>query len=370
MVKLSLKNKLIFFIFLLLLIILSIYSYALIDPNLTLVNHPLWAFFRDNMVYLGYHQRIISWYVYLAVILGLFLLNYHFVRNFKNYNPITIGLLTGSILLLAYPFLSHDFFNYMFDAKILTFYHQSPYVKMALDFPGDAWIRFMHWTNRTYPYGPVFFVITLVPSFLSFGKFVLAFIFFKFTFIVFYLLGICFLQKKDTKWAINFATHPLIIIEGLVSSHNDLIGLSLALIGIYFLFKNKKILSILFLLFSGGIKYLTLPLMALSKKIKFINIGLFVIIFFGILYTAFKLEIQPWYFLSFFCFLPIFPEVIEKMNIFFLGLLLSYYPYIRLDNGWGDSGNILIKHRVIYLFAGVNLLYLILKTAKNKFLSK
>jgi len=87
-----------------------------------------------------------------------------FIRNFKRYNPLLISILIGVGLLFSYPFLSHDLFNYLFDAKIVTFYHQNPYILKALDFPSDPWLRFMHWTHRTYPYGPSFLFLTLVPS--------------------------------------------------------------------------------------------------------------------------------------------------------------------------------------------------------------
>ncbi len=365
MAKLPQRDKIILFLFFVLLISLSIYSYALVDPNLTLVNNPFWAVFRDRMVYLGYYQRTISWYIYLTIILLLFFLNYYFIKNFKKYNPIKISLLIGLILLLSYPFLSHDFFNYMFDARILTFYHQNPYAKMALDFPKDPWIRFMHWTHRTYPYGPVFLLVSLFPSFFSFGKFAISFLFFKILFIACYVAAVYCLKKDNPREAMLFATHPLVLIEGLVSSHNDLIAVSLALMGIYFLFKEKNMIGRIFFLFSAGIKYLSFPVMLLTKKNKAINIFLFLASVSAIVFASFKMEFQPWYFLGIFCFLPFFSEFIQKCNIFFMGLLLSYYPYIGMDNGWGAQRNLVIKHQIIYVFAGINLLYLLFSYFKK-----
>ena len=64
-----------------------------------------------------------------------------------------------------------------------------------------------------------------------------------------------------------FATHPLIIMEGLLNLHNDLIGVCLAIIGFYYLLKNKNIQARLLLTASFGIKYLTLPFLFISKKI-------------------------------------------------------------------------------------------------------
>ena len=50
------------------LIILSIYSWALIDPNITLVNHPLWSRFLEQMLQLGYYQRQLSSFIYIEIL--------------------------------------------------------------------------------------------------------------------------------------------------------------------------------------------------------------------------------------------------------------------------------------------------------------
>jgi len=353
-------------IFLLVLVLISllIYSYALVDPNLTLFNHSLWNIFREKMVYLGYYQRNISWFIYLITVIFLFALNYFFIKNYKKHDPFKIALLIGSLLLLSYPFLSHDFFNYMFDARILTFYHQNPYFKKALDFPNDPWIRFMHWTHRTYPYGPIFLLISLVPSFFSFGKFLLAFIFFKGTFVSFYLIAVYLLNKINKKWAIIFATHPLVIIEGLISPHNDMIAVSLAIIGIYFLINKKNIWSRFLLLVSGGIKYTSLPLILLSKSNRKINYFVFALSIIPIIYLGLTVDIQQWYFLIILAFLPFFPDFICKLWIFFLGVLLSYYPYIKLG-GWDSVEKVMLKKQIIIVFLILNGLYMLINRLKN-----
>ncbi len=351
--------------------VLSLYSYSLVDLNLTLINHPFWNIFRKKIIYLGYFQRDFSTLIYLIIISALLGFYWYFVKNYKKYNLFSIVFVISITLLFSYPFLSHDFFNYIFDAKILTFYHQNPYLYKALDFPNDQWIRFMHWTHRTYPYGPVFLWITIIPSFFSFGKFILNFLFFKATFIIFYLLGVYYLNKMNKKWAVIFAVHPLIIMEGLVNSHNDLISLSLGIIGIYYLFYQKKSLrSKLFLLLSGGIKYITLPIIILNKKKKsFLNIFSFLGLIFVLLYLSFKSEIQPWYFLNIFIFLPFFEDFISKTNVFFLGLLLSYYPYIKLG-GWGKISYVNMKHNIIWAFFLINLSFYLFKFIKDRYYTK
>lgn len=347
---------------------LSLYSYVLVDPNLTLFNHSWWTYFRNFVVLIGYHRRDFSWLIYLTLLIILSFFHFYFIKNYRKVNLWRLSLLIGLITIFSYPFLSHDFFNYMFDARILTVYGKNPYFFKALDFPDDPWVRFMHWTHRTYPYGPIFLLITIIPSVLSFGKFFLSFFLFKFTWFIFYFLTVIFLKKIDKKDGLIFATHPLVIIEGLINNHNDLIALSLAVIGIYLLVKNKNFTSRLFFIFSAGIKYLTLPLIflpRLSSNHRRLNLIFgFSILF--ILYLSFFGEIQPWYFLIFFAFLPYFKNLISRFSLFFFGLLLSYYPYIRFG-GWDSLEKLTIKHWIIVIAFFINIfLIFAVKLLKNE----
>lgn len=341
------------------LLIFGIYSYSLIDLNLTLINHPLWIQFRDRIIQLGYFHRDTSSNIYSALVIIGFVAHFYFIKNYKKYNPFVIAIITGAILVFSYPFLSHDLFNYLFDAKILTYYHQNPYLMKALDFPNDPWIRFMHWTHRTYPYGPSFLLLTLIPSFLSFGKFILSFLFYKLLVVSLYILATFVLSKLNKKWAIIFATNPLIIIEGLMNGHNDMIALSLAILGIFYLSQNKKIIAKLLFIFSGGIKYVTLPIIGLTKK-SWTNKIIFGLILITLGYMGIKMEIQSWYYLTLFIFIPFYSGLIIDLNIFFAGLLMSYYPFIRLG-GWDTVEKVTIKHQIITVFFFMNIVYIFIK---------
>lgn len=360
-------------LFFILILFLSIYSYSLVDPNITFINHPLWTSFRNVMVEFGYNQRQNSWLVYLLIIILLFVFHYLFINNLKkiNLNPFKIALVVGGILLFSYPFLSADFFSYIFYARITTLYFKTPYTNIPGDFYLDPWLRFTQWTGHNSLYGPVFFLISLVPSYLGFAKLLPTFLLFKLTTVIFYLLGVWFLEKLNRKWAIIFATSPLIIIEGLVNGHNDLISISFVFIGLYYLLKKRRILSAVFLALSVGIKYLTFPFLLILPKVK--NNKLLVL--FSVLglmsFWTFKSEIQPWYFMIFFGFLPFYEGLIMKLNILFFGLLVSYYPYVR----WGGWGKVLywttdqkveLKHKIIIIFFVIFILFEVRELFKKK----
>jgi hypothetical protein len=354
------------FMYGLVLIVFGIYSFWLIDPNITFLQNSYWVQFRDWAVYMGYYRRDISFAVFLALLILLFIYNLWFVKKYKQYSAIKIAAMVVFLGCISYPFISHDLFNYLFDARILTHYGLNPYTHTALDFQKDLWTRFMHWTHRTYPYGPTFLPLTLIPSYLGWGKFTLTFFLYKVMNSILYFLVVFLLDKKNKKEAILFATHPLIIIEGLINAHNDIIGVSLGLIGIYLLDKKYNLWGRVFFLLSAGIKYVTAPIVFIRsslpvlRSVKF----LFAVQILLILYLCFKLEIQPWYFLSLFVFLPYFLWLIERLNIFFFGLLLSYYPFIRFGDWTAQS--IALKRNIVFVFALIQLSYLLFILLKKR----
>jgi len=342
---------------------MSVYSYALVDPNFTLVNHPFWEIFRNSAVSLGYHNRLYSWYIYLALVVLLFVAQYFFMRSWKKYNPLRISVVVALLLLAAYPLLSHDFFNYLFDAKIVTYYHKNPYILRALDFPNDPWVRFMHWTHRTYPYGPSFLIASLIPSFISGGKLIFNYIFFKVLFASCYVGSVWALSKIHKKYALFFATSPLVLIEGLVNTHNDMLALFLAFLGISFLWNNKKYSARILFALSFLTKYISFPILFVTRQKSMWTLGSFIVLHLLLAYLGIQQEIQAWYFLNLFIFIPWYFKYIQSLTILYIGLLMSYYPYIRMD-GWNGS-NVQIKHTIILVSLGMTVLYLLYLNRKN-----
>jgi len=68
--------------------------------------------------------------------------------------------------------------------------------------------------------------------------------------------------------------------------------------------------------------------------------------------------------LSLLIFLPYFPKLINNLNIFFAGLLFSYFPYVAYGD-WGAGSNIIIKHRIIIAFFIINLFYMFVYNFSN-----
>ncbi|MFO0703162.1 MAG: hypothetical protein U0525_00340 [Patescibacteria group bacterium] len=351
---------------------LSFWSWVLMDPNFTLISHADWTLFREFMINIGYKNRGLSWNIYLPSIILLSLSSlYLSIRPVKK--PFVWVVLVGIIAaIFSYPALSHDLFNYIFDAKILTVYGQNPYLHKALDFPADPMIRFMRWIHRAYPYGPSYLLLSLIPSYLGFGIFSLTYFMFKGMHLVLYLFAAKRLEKISKTAVMLFAFSPLVIVEGLINTHNDFIALTLGVIAVTYIFENKNKLLTRVLLWSSMLtKFTALPVVILSerwfftilsKKIKLVRVLIdvgslektsFLALLTIIVYQSLKMEVQSWYFLNLLIFIPYFPRLFKWMSPFIFSLILSYYPYI-IGGEWGQGGDVNVKKMIINVGAFVN----------------
>lgn len=326
-----------------------VYSYSQIDLNLTLYSNPTYLHFQSILIELGYFNRPLSTFIFCLLLTLLSLFYILFLRRCaKGKIPLKevwkIIICSYTILLFSYPAFSHDIFNYLFDARIVTKYQLSPYYFTALDFPHDQWIRFMHWTHRYFPYGPLWLGFSLVPSYIGFGKFVLTLFLFKLLF-NFSTLGSAWgivkiaSYKKSENVAlalVYFALNPLILIEGLVSPHNEISMFVFTILGFILLLRRKRIFSILLFLVGVGIKFLPivfLPFVFIKKSLlehrRFFDVVALISIIITLPVVLFR-EPYPWYFIPFIGFASLAHERLLKIVGIGLsiGLLLRYAPYL------------------------------------------
>lgn len=329
--------------------LLAIYSYSQIDLNLTLSSNFFYQNIQQNLIYLGYFNRSVSTLIFFLLGGGLTIFWFHFQKlaklgkiNKKQLLYLIVGV--ALIFLFAYPAFSHDIFNYIFDVRILLVHHASPWLKTALDFPADPWTRFMHWTHRTYPYGPFWLVFTIPVYFLGWGKFVLTLLAFKFLAGISYILS-CYLlleicrktNRKEYLPVVLFGFNPLIIIEGLISSHLDIFMAFLGILSIFLFLNAKKILAGIVFILSFLVKYATfgyLPFFII--KAKFSKKILVSVLFTGLIVLAeiITREIYPWYFIPLIAIACLSEQKLIYSLLVGLGLsgILYYLPYLYIGD--------------------------------------
>jgi hypothetical protein len=380
--RILLTQKL-FIFYSLILILLLLYSFTQIDLGLTLIRDPAFYPLQHAFQSIGYFNRSLSTFLYGTILLFLFafyfLILYKIHKREINRKALWVFILFSTILLVfSYNAFSYDIFNYIFDAKIFTFYHQNPYLHKALDYTSDPMLRFMHWTHRTYPYGPLWLAVSIPISYLGFNIFLVTFFLFKLLAGISYLGTTYFLEKimdivnpKAKLSAISFfALNPLVLIESLVSGHNDIFMIFLVMISLYLLIKKKYIMAFFLLILSIFVKYTTVflfPVFLAIVTMQVMKEKIYWKMFLGTAIGCLSLGViaasqlsgnfQPWYLLVILPFSAILIDswyVVITTIVISITALLTYIPFLYNGN-WNPP----IPQIILYIEGGGILLIFI-----------
>ncbi len=409
-------KKALFVIYFLLLSLYAVFSYSLTDPNLVLTTwQPYWHFQQWMWRTFFLNARLLS-EVYAGLIALLFGTYFGLIKLLTSLaasrSPKKLVVKQNLIwlaicilpLLFSYNALSHDVFNYIFNAKIVLIYHANPQNQIALNYLHDPWIRFMHNTNTPAPYGYGWIGISLIPYLLGLGKFTLTWILFR----LFSLLGLAGLiftyhkfnnahdsQEKEIQLP-NFQIsslvvllNPLFLIEVLSNSHNDVWMMVPALLSLAIILKVRKtsvfstIFSIALLAFSISIKLSTFVLLpiwvalfteqylvdfrlpkivrSISTFIKAHYADLSVVLLFLPLLTPRSQQFNPWYLVWLIVWIPIMRWNWLKGAILVLSIS-SLYRYLPWLLAGGFSDQIIMEQKLItFIPLVVYLLIVIIK---------
>ncbi len=358
--KITLKEKLLLFAYSIVLIGLFLYSLTQIDLSLALSRLPFLQSIVTTFQQIGYFNRPLSTGLFLLIIILMFGFYITFLvlsAKKKLRKPFVWTLIGASVVILTFSYnaFSYDLFNYIFDAKIVTNYHENPYVHKALDYPQDPMLSFMRWTHRVYPYGPVWLGITVPLSFVGMQYFLPTLIIFKLLMSVSFILCLYFIGKifqkiapeKEVLGLVFLGLNPLILIESLVSAHNDIVMMAFALWAVYLLVINKYLLSYVLLFVSIGIKFISgflLPVFVMLhimlKKKKHISWEIvfsfcLVLLIGGVVAVSLRTNFQPWYLVSVLTFAVFLTHryyvLIPSLIISFFALL-NYAPFLYVGN--------------------------------------
>lgn len=339
---------------------LFLYSFTQVDLSLTLSKLSIYQTTEKYFQHVGYFQRPLSAGIYISIIFLLFVFYFLFL-SFAKKNLISrkqlwiVIIASASVLTFSYNAFSYDLFNYIFDAKIVTHYGQSPYLHKALDYSGDPMLSFMRWTHRVYPYGPLWLGLTVPLSFAGLNVFLPTFFMFKALMSLSFVGTAYFIEKILGKVSsrykleglVFFALNPLIVVESLVSSHNDIAMLFFAVFALYLLLFKFYIRAFILLIISIGVKFATgfilpvflavLVLNKLKKNITAESIIVWICVFMAaaVVVASFRTNFQPWYLLYVLPFAALLPNkyyIFIPTVILSFTSLISYLPFLYVGN--------------------------------------
>lgn len=382
-------------VYLLLLLVYAVFSFSFTDPNLVFTSNELYWQFQSFMWRTFFSNERLQATLYSLLVISLSIAWVWLAHDLKTLHKkgqltmkrgFLVLMLASLPLIFSYNALSHDVFNYMFNAKMVIEYGKDPHVFTALDFPNDLWTRFMHNTHTAAPYGYGWTGLSLLPYSLGFSLFSITWIIFKLfsvasLFLTYFLLLriIPFFKRtlNDNVFAVLITLlHPFVLIEVVSNAHNDLWMMVFALASVFIALSNRLSftlrisVSLLLLTASISIKYATavlLPWILLLLIIKdagylqsFVTgIKKFALRFLAPLLSNMYLKLfptvavlslcilfllpksqffHPWYFLWIIVWLPLLAQkkLASLLLISSSVLLLRYIPWIW-SGGYADN---------------------------------
>src|SRR5260221_9026921 len=169
------------------LVILGVFSYGFVDPNLTLSTSSLYARFDKPLFQLVYYHRPITTGLFLLILFVLFVCYSGFMKVASKKVAVLL-FLTSLILIFSYPAVTYDLFNYITTAKVTFTHHENPYVVMPIEITNEPYLAFTRAANKYALYGPIWILLTAIPHYLGNGNIWLTIFMFKCLNAVGYLL--------------------------------------------------------------------------------------------------------------------------------------------------------------------------------------
>ena len=351
------------------LFLLSIFSYGFKDPNLVLTSNPAIQLLIRPLFHLVYYERpwaAALFFLFISLLFGIYLI---FLNTYKEgWKKLALAIvICGVILSFSYPALTHDLFNYMTTAKVAFTYHENPYVVMPIEIPNEPYLAFTRAANKVALYGPVWILFTGIPHFLGNNTIWQTIIMFKIGNVVAYLLFVYLIYRvtKSLKNVIFFALNPLILIETLVSGHNDIYMMLLACFGLY-LWQQRKLPGALSLFASMLIKGATIVLLPLLliKNISWNTVLRYAYVLLSMAFFVFaplREELYPWYGVWLISIASLMDMKKNSMIISFtivlsFSLELRHLPYMWM--GYYEGPGPLFRTLLTVIPIGIYILYI------------
>jgi hypothetical protein len=325
-----------------------LFSYAFLDAGLLNFLPSSFVSFFQYYRTLAIDHRSIAAGIYVFIITFLFT-GYALVLRYGQmyaWKTLVKYVLIGScVLALSFPAFTYDIFNYVTTTKMVYFYHENPYVTMPIEIENEPYLAFTRAANKVALYGPTWIVLSVVPHFLGNGNIWSTMYAFKFMNALWYV-GFCYLiwrVTKNIKNVIFFALNPLILMEILVSGHNDIVMMVLACGGLLLWQKkewmNRFIGLFIFILsiFIKGATIVLVPLLFFRKmtQSRLMLIASCLLFFTFVIAAPTREELYPWYavwFLSTAAFLPYskYAWLWQFCIALSLGLEFRHVPYMAM----------------------------------------
>lgn len=222
--------------------------------------------------------KVIGTIFFIGIFLGLSLLYYKILKNHKKEfvtgkKVASFVVIISLIFFIMLPLTSTDVFYYMGTGWSEAHYKVNPYytsvnevIEQNEEAKNDEMLLKMKgvWSGQTVVYGPVWPLICKVLSALSMGNLFFGLFIYKLFNLILHLINIYLIYKITNKrnlFALMYGLNPLILFDGLVNVHNEILVIFLILLGLFFFIKKKKLsLTVIVFALATAVKYVAILL--------------------------------------------------------------------------------------------------------------
>lgn len=186
-------------------------------------------------------------------LLLLFFLQYKLIGSFTKKKALFILILVAVVYFVSLPFFSSDVFLYAFKGKIQAELSLNPYEPVK--YFETPYIYLSPWALVPLAYGPLANFVFKIFYFKGLSPFMDMYIL-KAVFLVFFI-AILWLAYKVCleKNFVFFILSPIVLIEGVLNAHLDMMPLLFLILSCYFLKKENYPLNFLFLGIAASFKF-------------------------------------------------------------------------------------------------------------------
>ena len=266
---------------------LSIFSIISIK-HLIGLNEPL-KFNNTSLTYGSieiYEDMLKNCAVFIAF-MGILMVSYLIIlfnkkkeNNFTKKHLIGIVVVVSILSFIILPNNSQDVYYYMsvgrLDVKYNVNIYRNLHASVIEEYPEDEIVQSSQPLKVLFAYGPLWYLVCKFFGSLPINSTWIMLYLYKLFIMLMHLLNayIIFKMSKEENKIRNtliYALNPLIIFEGLINAHNDMIMLTTMILAIYFKKKDNLSIAVLFVSLGALIKYvpiLLLPYIINKEKSK------------------------------------------------------------------------------------------------------
>jgi hypothetical protein len=265
------------------LLAIGLISAALYATAFTLT-WPLWEHYgqpQADYAWIGRYTRS-SQAIYLgafAILFALQYIGYRLVRRRPESAPLDMivagQIIFGVLNVWIYPVAALDVYDYLMYGRIVLEYGGNPFLQAPSAFP-DPLVGYSPWPNERSVYGPLWQLLSLIPTWLAGESMLRGLVAFKLlglvafvgcSIVIWRLLG-RFSPRHAAAGTLLFAWNPLLQFELVGNAHNDVVMVLLVLLAVWALVAERRLL--------------VLPLLALAVLTKLLAVALGPVFLYGL----------------------------------------------------------------------------------------